>query len=438
MLNKVFLIISREYLSRVRKKSFIIMTVLTPLLIMTFYGAVIYISVNRHLGESEKNILIDDASGFFSDKLESNDYIKFTYGKIESGTESGLLSNSNIYGIIKIPKAEHPSKVNNLVLIANEQASMTTVSYIEKSLEKVVKDYQLRESGIDAEEIKRINQSSIHVQTQKRTENGIVSGNATISTIIGYVGAFLIYMFIFLYGVQVMRGVIEEKSNRIVEVLISTVKPFELMMGKIIGIVMVGLTQLIIWVGLIIILGSIISVSFLSQVNPSDNQLADTINQIDQSPFDLNMMMQSLGNFNFTYIILVFIFYFISGYMFYSGLFAAVGSAVDNETDTQQFMLPITIPMIFALMLSQSVVITDPNGTLSFWLSIIPLTSPIIMMVRLPFGVPVWELILSMSVMVIGFVFVVWVASRIYRVGILMYGKKATYAEIFKWIFYKE
>ncbi len=414
------------------------MTVLTPLLIMTFYGAVIYISVNRHLGESEKEILIDDASGFFADKLESNEYIKFTYGSVASGAESNMLKNTNIYGIIKIPAAVNPAKVRNLVLIANEQASMTTVSYIEKSLEKVVKDYQLHESGIDAAEIKRINQVNINIQTQKQTKNGIVSGNATISTIIGYVSAFLIYMFIFLYGVQVMRGVIEEKSNRIVEVLISTVKPFELMMGKILGIVMVGLTQLVIWVGLFVLLGSIISISFLSQLDTAGSQLSQSVKQLDQSPFDVSLITQSLEGFNFTYIILVFIFYFISGYMFYSGLFAAVGSAVDNETDTQQFMLPITIPMIFALMLSQSVVTTDPNGTLSFWLSIIPLTSPIIMMVRLPFGVPAWELALSMALMVIGFVFVVWIAARIYRVGILMYGKKATYRELFKWILYKE
>jgi ABC-2 type transport system permease protein len=233
-----------------------------------------------------------------------------------------------------------------------------------------------------------------------------------------------------------MRGVIEEKTNRIVEVIISSLKPFELMMGKIVGIALVGLTQFVIWIFIIFALGSAVSGLVLSSMNlPTE---AGQAMQTTGAENDFSNILQALSGFNYVMIVTMFIFYFISGYLFYGSLFAAIGSAVDNETDTQQFMLPITLPLVFAFVLAQSVVTSNPNGILAFWLSIIPLTSPVVMMVRIPFGVPFWEVLISMAAMIVGFVFTVWLAGRIYRVGILMYGKKPSYKELGKWLFYKE
>jgi ABC-2 type transport system permease protein len=263
-------------------------------------------------------------------------------------------------------------------------------------------------------------------------------GYTDAAAAVGMIMGFAIYISLFFYGTMIMKGVMEEKTNRIVEVIISSLKPFELMMGKIIGIALVGLTQFVIWVVLVTLLGGGSSGLIMSQMElPAEAQQA--MSQAGQTPSmsDAGSFLSAILGFNFTYIISVFVFYFITGYLFYGALFAAIGSAVDSETDTQQFMLPVTMPLVLAIVLAQSAVMSNPNGTLAFWLSVIPLTSPIVMMMRIPFGVPGWELALSMVFMIIGFVFAVWIASRIYRIGILMYGKKPSYKEIGKWLFSK-
>lgn len=267
-----------------------------------------------------------------------------------------------------------------------------------------------------------------------------------LNMILGFSGAILIYFFIFLYGVQVMRGVIEEKTSRIVEIIISSVKPFQLMLGKIVGIALVGLTQFLLWVILtsLIIVGarSVMSDSMkhtMTEQQRMEAFMPEPEPEIQNEPVENNIMnelSENLSRINFPLILFSFLFYFMGGYLLYGALFAAIGSAVDSEADTQQFMFPITIPLILSFVLAQSVV-ANPDGSMAFWLSIIPLTSPIIMMVRIPFGIHISELLLSMGLLIASFIFVTWMAGRIYRTGILMYGKKSSYRELWKWLFYK-
>jgi ABC-2 type transport system permease protein len=287
---------------------------------------------------------------------------------------------------------------------------LSTLNAIEGKLENILKAKKMKEKGVEASLLKEINSISVEINTQKATGNGLEEGNSGITTIVGFIGAFLIYLFIFLYGVQVMKGVIEEKTNRIVEVIISSVKPFQLMMGKIVGIAMVGFTQFIIWVLLVTLLSAPVSSLVMNLADIEPNQIAQNVapNLADSTPQiqsvqpnpSLNML-NGLNQLNVPLLLGLFIFYFIGGYLFYGALFAAVGSAVDNETDTQQFMMPITLPLIFSIAISQSI-INAPNSTLSVWLSMIPFSSPVIMMVRLPFGVPTIEIIASMLCMVLG------------------------------------
>ncbi|HEY0895543.1 MAG TPA: ABC transporter permease, partial [Sphingobacteriaceae bacterium] len=243
---------------------------------------------------------------------------------------------------------------------------------------------------------------------------------------------------------QVMRGVIEEKTSRIIEVIVSSVKPFQLMMGKIIGIGLVGLTQFLLWIILSTTLTGVAGrqllkdrVETVSTGNGKTDAVAATQSQMEQDGMGAEIMA-AMKTINFTYVLTTFLIYFLGGFMLYSALFAAVGSAVDSETETQQFMFPITLPLLFTYIMSFSFIVNNPDSTLSFWLSIIPFTSPIAMMVRLPFGVPEWQLALSIVLLIAGFILTTWVAARIYRVGILMYGKKTSYKELAKWFMYKE
>lgn len=436
MLHKIWLVTRREYLTRVRKKSFILMTILTPLIVVLFYGVVFYFTLNKDIGANVKKIYVSDKNGLFTPKLKNSPLMEFTYGHVEPEKHAAFLKNEAYFAILQIPD-ETITQIKQVQLISTEQPSLSNVMHIERMLENEVKNELLAKNGIDKEYLNTVNNTQLSVKTKKVTEHGTESGSVGASTVIGYAGAIIIYMFIFLYGVQIMRGVIEEKTNRIVEVIISSIKPFELMMGKIAGIALVGLTQFCIWVLLITILGGSVSGIVMQAIGGSVQQAASLSNQA-ASTNEISDMIQALGNYNFTYIIGMFVFYFIGGYLFYGALFAAIGSAVDSETDTQQFMLPITMPLVFALILAQSAVAANPNGTLAIWLSIIPITSPVIMMVRLLFDVPTWQVALSVISLIVGFVFTTWLASRIYRIGILMYGQKPSYKLIAKWLFSKQ
>jgi len=330
-------------------------------------------------------------------------------------------------------------------LYSREQVSLNVKIYIENQIEKQIERALLKSQGVDKELVasveKAVNVSITAIPIDEKPAKD-VSYDVEISTALGAISGMLIYFFIFLFGAQVMRGVIEEKTNRIVEVIISSVKPFQLMMGKIVGIALVGLTQFLLWV----ILTAALYSTFLNTIvkeKYSSNQIEQMIQKSPDGTSVENIdniienqqMIQRISSINWALIIPCFMFYFLGGYLLYGALFAAIGSAVDNDSDTQQFVLPITIPLIFSFVMAQTV-LNDPTGDLARWLSIFPLTSPIIMMVRLPFRVEIWELVLSMVMLVLGFVFTTWIASKIYRTGILMYGKRVTWREMFKWLRY--
>jgi ABC-2 type transport system permease protein len=437
-MNKIFLILKREFTTRVKKKSFLVMTIVSPLLIVLFYGITIYFTINGPENEEIKTVFVNDNSGLITDKLTNNKIFNFKYGSIENSTPREFLKiNPAYYALLQIPDSFGLNNTNGIKLLATDQPSVSQIDYIENEIEKYVKNEQLANYKIDQSIIDKINETNVKLSTTKINfeSQEEEKSNSGAATALGMGGAFLIYLFIFLYGVMVMKGIIEEKTNRIVEIIISSVKPFQLMMGKILGIASVGLLQFVIWVALILLAMPIVS-SFLIGDHVKD--LAAVSSQLpDAMPANAlsgNSFLDGLLSFNYPYLIAVFLFYFITGYLFYGALFAAIGSAVDNETDTQQFMLPVTMPLVFSIALAQGLVLNAPNGTAAFWLSIIPFTSPVVMMIRLPFGVPTWELLLSMSLMICGFMFTVWLAARIYRIGILTFGKKPTYKEIWKWI----
>jgi ABC-2 type transport system permease protein len=438
-MNKILLIIQREYLTRVRKKSFIIMTILGPLLMGILFIAPVMLA--KFSGDETYRIkIIDQHPSIFTTHFKNTDNIVFENDTIDIGTARKNFDPDVYYGVLYIP-ADLLKNPNGALLYTEKQANMQVTTYIEKSLKDQIEKDKLKQSGISEETIREsVTDVNLRTLTMKGQEN-----SAALNTVVGFVGGVLIYMFIFLYGVQVMKGVIEEKTSRIVEVIISSVKPFQLMMGKIIGIALVGLTQFALWIILTLaittVAGNLVSdrmsaENVAREFGQRENPL-EKMQGIDKADKDPSArILNSLESINFPLIITCFLIYFLGGYLLYSALFAAIGAAVDNETETQQFMLPVTIPLIFAFIVAQTM-ITNPDSQLGFWFSLFPLTSPVVMMVRIAFGVPVWELILSIALLIGGFLAATWLAGRIYRTGILLYGKKINYRELVRWLFYK-
>ena len=453
-MNKILLIIQREYLSRVKKKSFIIMTFLTPIIFAGFYALVIYFSVQGVKGTFNKIAVIND-NKTLTEKLVSNKNNGYTYVSKSLTAMKADLKKTDFDYILYLP--EFPlDKPHGIQLLGTKQAGMNLNNKVTDEIENLIRTQKLKENGISQQDLDKL-KSPVDIDTKKINENGQEEdSSAGASTMIAFTCGILMFMFIMLYGVQVMRGVIEEKTTRIIEVMISSVKPFQLMMGKIIGIALVGLTQFILWIVLTFSISTVVMKVFVDKkdirqitastpVKDGTARVKDGAAQLKEnnpgnavtagSP--LMNIQKSMANLEVTKIVTVFIFFFIGGYLFYSALYAAIGSAVDNETETQQFMMPVMLPLFLGYLLSLSVITNDPYGNMAFWLSMIPFTSPIAMMVRLPYGVPNWQIALSMGLLILGFIGTVWVASRIYRVGILMYGKKASFKEMIKWFTYK-
>jgi len=416
------------------------MSILGPVLIAALYAVPILLVAS---GGDDKTIQVIDDSGMFEGKFSGNDKLTFIYEQSELEESKSEFLSTDFDALLYIPPVniEDPQ---GFVVYSEKGLSATTVQSIERTIENEIEEVKLRRSGIDKETLEAL-KTSIDIKTINLSEQGEKDSNVGASTVIGFIGGIMVYFFIFLYGAQVMRGVLEEKTSRIVEVIISSVKPFQLMMGKIVGIAGVGLTQILIWIVLGFIVISLIS-PVVGALTGMDEQMAAEptamSSQLGQAAQETNteevtnQVLQAIGTINFPLIIGSFVFYFMFGYLMYAALFGAVGAAVDSETDSQQFMLPVTIPLILAIGVS-GVIITEPNGQIAFWFSIIPLTSPVIMMLRIPFVGASWELYLSMALLFGGFLLTTWFAARIYRVGILMYGKKATYKELAKWFFYK-
>ena len=420
-MNKTLLIIKREFLVRVKKKSFIIMTLLAPILMASLIIVPVLIS---ETDQQKRLIGLYEINTNFSEEIKDSENIHFTlFDENQMNDFIKDPSKSNYYALLKIDE-------NSFTIFSNQQIGLNLRKSIENQLENISERNNLKSAGIDIKLIEQA-QTDIKIETKIITSDGETESSSTEASIgIGFITGILIYMFIFMYGTMVMRGVIEEKTNRIVEVIISSVKPFQLMIGKIFGVALVGLTQFVLWVLLTILISTVAETLFIDQAEVTNN-----LNSVDQSVF-LNELSKLTGGIDLSLIFISFIFYFLFGYLMYSALFAAVGSAVDAEADTQQFMLPITIPLIFSFILIQPIM-DNPDGALAFWMSLIPLTSPIIMMARLPFGVEAWQLTLSMLLLIIGFIFTTFIAGKIYRTGILMYGKKISYKELWKWLTYK-
>lgn len=440
-MNIILTIIKREYLVRVRKKSFIVMTLLAPLLMAAFYGAIGWAAVGSI---SQKKVAIIDKNGQFKGQFKDDNETAYLYPSESVDKAKTELANKGYDALVVIPSdvMEQPKTVQ---IFSNKSVSLTLQSNIESAISKRIERIKLSAAGITQQVIEDA-KVNVDAKTINLSEQGEKSTNSIITTIIGGFCAFLIYLSVFIYGAQVMRGVLEEKTNRIIEVIISSVKPFQLMMGKIIGVGLVGLTQFMLWIlltiGVISAGTAVLGAKYTRDAARARTSMAmgpgqaEVQRKMENSKNPVAELTAALDTLNVPLIVFCFIFYFLGGYLLYSSLFGAIGAAVDSETETQQFMFPITIPIIASIALSQFI-IRDPDGPLAFWMSMVPFTSPIIMMVRIPFGVPAWQLILSMVLLVGGFLATTWLAARIYRVGILMYGKKPTYKELSKWIFYK-
>jgi len=458
-MNKILLIISREYLTRVKKRSFIVLTFLVPLLIAAMYAVIIYIVFNQNELSNSKKVTVIDESGTFKNRFKNKDNLLYYYSdKSFAEAKKSLRATGSDY-ILYIPAFQN-NQPQGIQLVSEKQANFATIRKIDDAMDDILRTKRLLAAGIDTSRLNQIKQN-ISIETRLLTTSGEKNSNSYAAYGIGFLFSFLIYLFIFLYGAQVMRGVIEEKTSRVIEVIISSVKPFQLMMGKIVGIALVGLTQFLLWVVLSTFVTSLMATQFSSRgmitkttggvpgsmnVNVPSGQASNIRDgaQVDgrqvknkEADSPAKTFLNAMNTLNFPYLLGCFLFYFITGYLLYGALFAAIGSAVDSETETQQFMMPVTLPLVFGFVISVNYVVNFPDSNLSIWLSMVPFFAPVVMMVRLPFNPPAWEIALSMTLMVLGFLGTVWLAARIYRTGILMYGKKTNFKELGKWLFYK-
>ncbi|WP_298994086.1 ABC transporter permease [Polaribacter marinivivus] len=440
-MSKLKLIIEREFIAKVRNKSFIVMTFLSPL-IMVGMGFLVYFLMKKN-NEKVKEIVYIDNSGLFS-KEDFKDsktvhYLDFTSKGIEDTKQK--VEQGNYYGALIIPKQDSLELLaKSIEFYSKDSPGMSVMNALENKIETKIRNQKLNDFGID---INKINASRIQSDIKMYNFSGEESSKLIngLKIGVGAIAGYFLMMFVMIYGTSVMRSVIEEKTSRIIEVIVSSVKPFQLMLGKIIGNASAGLLQFFIWGILIFILGTLatsllgINMAEMQTANLSAEQLEAAKNVA--SGDKMQVLIQEVLRLPLLKLFVLFIFYFLGGYMLYSSLFAAVGAAVDNETDTQQFMLPIMLPLILGVYVGFATVINDPHGPISVAFSHIPLTSPIVMLMRVPFGVTWTELAISMSLLLVTFMFMVWLAAKIYRVGILMYGKKPTYKDLYKWLKYK-
>lgn len=440
-MSKINLIIKREYTTRVMKKSFILLTFLTPILMVGMVSLIVYLGTIKD--DKIKTIVVVDKTGLYKDVLQSNESYTFQFTDATVDELKKQEEQESDFAAVLYITEDLVKNASAATLYSEKQVNLELKTYVTGLLNKYIEEQKLASYNIpNLKEMVEKSKTDIDMKTIKWSEDGKdKEASAELAILIGMITAVIIYMFIVIYGAQVMSGVVQEKTNRIVEVMISSVKPFELMMGKIIGIALVGLTQVLLWVLLTVAIGAGVSTFVGGDIDPASIQKMQEMQQMGQMnvPAGVNGeiadFMSSVAGLNFTQLIILFVVYFLGGYLLYASLFAAIGSAVDNETDTNQFSFPVMIPIIFAIY-AGIFAAENPEGPLAFWCSMIPFTSPIVMMVRLPFDVPAWELALSISILILSFVGTTWMAGKIYRTGILMYGKKITWGEMWKWLKY--
>ena len=437
-MNKIGLIIRREYLTRVRKRSFLIMTFLGPILMAAIYIIPIMLALNSN--NENMRIAVVDESHWFENRFQDNKEHTFVILPGQPIDSVKNLVKENIFDMaLYVP----PTQLNipsNAIVYSIRQVPMEVETYISRVMQKEIEDQKLMANGVDPEIVSAV-KTDVNLSIMRMDEKGNEKETFTkVQFTLGIALAMLVYMFIIFFGGQVMQGVAEEKTNRIIEVIVSSVKPFQLMMGKIIGVSLVALTQFVLW---IVLTGALYLgfSAFMGLSNPemlsSGTVMAQQIsNENVVNNESVQSILQIVHSIDFGTIIATFLIFFILGYLLYATLYAAIGSLVDNNTDAQQFTLPVTVPLIVAII-SSFYIVNNPDSSLSVWLSMIPFTSPISMMVRIPFGVPIWQIVLSIVLLAGTFVLMTWIAAKIYRTGILMYGKKLSYKEIFKWLKYK-
>ena len=437
-MNKIGLIIKREYLTRVRKRSFLILTFLGPILMAAIYIIPIMLALNS--STDHLRVAVVDESRWFESSFTNNDDHTFVTMHGQSIDSVKEMVKTGVFDMaLYVP----PTQLNipsNAVVYSIRQVPMEVETYISSVMEKEIEDQKLMAKGVDPEIVSAV-KTDVNLSIMRMDDKGNEKETFTeVQFTLGIILAMLVYMFIMFFGGQVMQGVSEEKTNRIIEVIVSSVKPFQLMMGKIIGVSLVALTQFVLWIVLTLVLYLGFS-AYLGLSNPEmlsqGTVMAQEITSSDiMSNENVQSILQIVHSIDFGTIITTFLIFFILGYLLYATLYAAIGSLVDNNTDAQQFTLPVTVPLIIAII-SSFYTVNNPDSSLSVWLSMIPFTSPISMMVRIPFGVPIWQIVVSVVLLAGTFVLMTWFAAKIYRTGILMYGKKLTYKEIFKWLKYK-
>ncbi|SDX50717.1 ABC-2 type transport system permease protein [Lutibacter oricola] len=438
-MNKLKLIIKREFLAKVKNKSFIIMTILSPLLMVGLIMLIVFL--NQKNSEEIRTVAYVDESGMLASVFENSEHTKYL-NITELGLEEAKnKTNEFYYGLIYIPKAENLNNLSEgISFYSADSPSLGLLSSIEGRLEKKIQNLKLEELNFDLEKLK-----TTETRVDFNTENFTGEKSSKIGSVLKMAAGggfgYLIFMFIIIYGTSVMRSVIEEKTSRIIEVIISSVKPFQLMLGKIFGNALAGVLQFIIWMISAGALLTVVTLIFGPEATDMSGaqgvgMTSEMVGQVQQTASnDLQLVLLEMKNLPIMTMFFSFIIYFIGGYLIYSSIYAAIGAAVDSETDTQQFMMPVLMPLMIAIYVGFSV-IENPHGPIAVGFSIFPLTSPIVMLMRIPFGVPWWQLLISIVLLVVTFIGIVWFAAKIYRVGILMYGKKPTYKELYKWLKY--
>jgi ABC-2 type transport system permease protein len=437
-MNHLPLIIKREYLTKVKNKSFIIMTFLSPIIFITLIAIVAYLSQLNN--DKIKVVSVLDESGLVKEVFKSSENTSYNILEGMSLKEAkALVQETEGYGLLHVNTvSENQIASKNFTFYSEESPSLTLITDLEYKIQAELTLKNRIKEGIDVEKLKS---SKVNVNIVQESFDGKKTSkvDSVVKLIFGCAAGYLLFMFIIIYGNMIMRSVIEEKTSRIIEVIISSVKPVQLMLGKIIGTSLAGITQLTIWVILGGVLMSVVSLILgidMAQMQTPQQQILEQAMENPEVNFQVQNILIAFFNLPLVNLIIAFVLFFISGYLLYSSLYAAIGAAVDNETDTQQFMLPIIMPLILAVYIGIFTVIEDPHGTVSTIFSFIPFTSPVVMLMRIPFGVPLWQQALSLLILVGSFMFTVWFASKIYRVGILMYGKKPSYKELMKWIKY--
>jgi len=439
-MDKLLLIIKREFIAKVRNKTFIIMTFLSPLLMIGMISLVAFLTKNSL--EQKRTVAYVDASHLFSDDdFKDDKTINFVnLSDVDLEIAKSITQESDHYGLLYIPKN---SKVDELAekiqFFSEDSPNMILIADLESTISAKLQTIKRQNLGIDLEKLET---SKVNVDMQLSNFSGERTSKLINGLKIGFgMGAgYLLMMFIIIYGAMVMRSVIEEKTSRIIEVIISSVKPFYLMLGKVIGTASAGLLQFFIWSIVLSILVLIASVVFgvemssnISSIQGSEEQIELIKNSMEG---EIQVLISEIWKLPLWTMFFMFLFYFLGGYLLYSSIYAAIGAAVDNETDTQQFMLPVIIPLVLGVYIGFASVMNEPHGTLATVFSMIPFTSPIVMLMRIPFGVPWWQIVISLTLLIGTFLLMVWFAAKIYRIGILMYGKKPTYKDIYKWLKY--